>query len=172
LDDPIDATKADIYNGSHSTTKEVIAMALQERRAEIIWKGDLKGSGTVQVGSHAFGPLAVTFSARTGNPDGKTSPEELIAAAHATCFAMAFSSTLAKAGSPPERLTVTAICSLDRKPEGGLKITAMNLHVRGRVPGIDQAKFAQLAKQGEEGCPVSNALRNNVQIRLQAELER
>ncbi len=146
-------------------------MALQERRAQVIWKGDLEGKGTLQVGSHAFGDLPVTFSARTGNPQGMTSPEELIAAAHATCYAMAFSNTLAKAGNPPQTLTITATCALDRKPEGGLKISTMDLHVRGRVPGLDQAKFEQLAKQGDEGCPVSNALRGNVEIRLKAELE-
>ncbi len=146
-------------------------MALQERRALVVWKGDLHGTGSIHVESKAFADLPVTFSARTENAGGMTSPEELIAAAHATCYAMAFSNTLAKTGHTPESLTVSAVCSLDRKPEGGLKISSMDLHVRGRVPGIDTAQFEQLAKEGEQGCPVSNALRNNVEIRITAELE-
>lgn len=147
-------------------------MPLQERTATVLWKGDLKGNGTVNVGSGAFREFPVTFSARTENPNGHTSPEELIAAAQAICYAMAFSNTLATAGNPPESLTVTATCALDRRPEGGLKITTMDLNVRGRVPGLDQAKFQELAKKGEQGCPVANALRGNVEIRLKAELER
>ena len=146
-------------------------MPLQQRQAQVVWNGDLKGNGTITVGSGALGELPVTFSARTENADGKTSPEELIAAAHATCFAMVLSNMLAKAGTPPERLDVQATCSLDRKPEGGLKITSMQLDVTGRVPGLDQAKFEELAQEGEKGCPVSNALRNNVDIKLNAHLD-
>jgi len=146
-------------------------MALAERRAEVVWEGNLtQGSGRVHVGSGAVGDLPVTFASRTERADGKTSPEELIAAAHATCFAMAFSNTLNTAGSPPEKLTVDAVCALDRV-EGGLKITTMNLDVRGRVPGIDAAKFEELAHKAEQGCPVSGALRNNVRINLTAHLE-
>ena len=146
-------------------------MPLQQRQAQVVWNGDLKVNGTITVGSGALGELPVTFSARTENADGKTSPEELIAAAHATCFAMVLSNMLAKAGTPPERLDVQATCSLDRKPEGGLKITSMQLDVTGRVPGLDQAKFEELAQEGEKGCPVSNALRNNVDIKLNAHLD-
>ncbi len=145
-------------------------MAMAERRAEVIWQGDLThGSGRLTVGSGAFSEQTVTFPARTERPDGRTSPEELIAAAHATCFAMAFSNTLAQNGGAPERLEVAAVCSLDRV-EGGLKVTTMDLRVRGKVPGMDAAKFAELAKTAEGRCPVSNALRGNVDIRLQAEL--
>ena len=146
-------------------------MPLQQRQAQVVWNGDVKGNGTITVGSGALGELPVSFSARTENADGKTSPEELIAAAHATCFAMVLSNMLAKAGTPPERLDVQATCSLDRKPEGGLKITSMQLDVTGRVPGLDQAKFEELAQEGEKGCPVSNALRNNVDIKLNAHLD-
>ncbi len=147
-------------------------MPLQQRRAEVVWNGDLlKGNGTVRVGSGAFPELPVTFAARTESSDGKTSPEELIAAAHATCFAMAFSNTLAKAGASPQRLDVTAVCSLDKPPEGGLKITMMNIDVRGRVPGLDQARFEDMAKQAGKNCPVSMALANNVDIRVNAKLE-
>ncbi len=146
-------------------------MPVQERKAETIWKGNLtQGNGTVSVGSGAFGPLNVTFAARTEQAGGKTSPEELIAAAHATCFAMAFSNTLNKAGKPPEQLTVNATCTLDRV-EGALTITTMDLNVTGRVPGMDQAEFGNLAQDAGRNCPVSRALKNNVQIRVHPKLE-
>ena len=83
---------------------------------------------------------------------------------------MAFSNTLNQGGTPPERLTVNAVCALDRV-EGGMKITTMTLEVRGKVPGLDQAGFEAAAKKAEQGCPVSNALRNNVEMHLQAHLE-
>lgn len=144
-------------------------MAMAQRRAQIVWEGDLRGgSGQLDVASGAFPAQTMTFSARSEGADGKTSPEELIAAAHATCYAMAFSNTLTtEGGVAPERLEVTAICALDRVTDG-LKITTMDLTVRGRVPGIDGARFKELAEMAEQRCPVSNALRNNVQIRLDA----
>lgn len=145
-------------------------MAMAERRADVTWEGDLRsGSGRLRPGSGAFPEQTVTFPARTEKADGKTSPEELIAAAHATCFAMAFSNTLAQNGTPPERLDVSAVCSLDRA-DGGLKITAMELSVRGTVPGLDGGKFEELARTAEQRCPVSNALRGNLDIRLRSEL--
>jgi lipoyl-dependent peroxiredoxin len=146
-------------------------MPLAERRAEAVWEGNLQqGHGTLNVGSAALKGLPVTWASRVERSDGKTSPEELIAAAHAACFAMAFSNTLNTNGTPPERLTVNAVCSLDRT-ESGLNISAMDLDVRGRVPGLDQAGFEEQAKKAEQGCPVSNALRNNVQITVNAQLE-
>lgn len=146
-------------------------MAVAERRAEVEWEGNLfQGHGTLQGGSGALPGLPVTWAARAERPDGKTSPEELIAAAHAACYAMAFSNTLDKAGTPPERLHVTATCTLDRVG-GGLKITTMQLDVRGRVPNLDQSGFEQAARTAEQSCPVSNALRNNVDIQLNAQLE-
>ncbi|MGE5139348.1 MAG: OsmC family peroxiredoxin [Rudaea sp.] len=146
-------------------------MPVMERTAKTVWQGNLmQGNGTVSVGSNAFGPLPVTFAARTERADGKTSPEELIAAAHATCFAMAFSSNLAKAGKPPEELTVSATCTLDRR-EGHLSITKMQLDVKARVPGIDKAEFEQIAHEAGRSCPVSRALSGNVDIRVNAELE-
>ena len=145
-------------------------MPLQQRQATITWEGDLKGKGRIRSGTGAFPEMPVTFSARTENANGMTSPEELLAAAHATCYAMAFSNTLAKAGSPPQVLNVQAVCSLERT-ESGLKISMMDLNVRGKVPGLDQAKFQQLAEQGEKNCPVSNALRNNVTVNVHATLE-
>ena len=147
-------------------------MAKAERRAEAAWEGNLiQGSGKiVSVGSGALGELPITWAARTERSDGKTSPEELIAAAHAACYAMAFSHTLAQAGTPAERLLVNAVCTFEQVG-AGFKITTMDLDVRGKVPGLDEAGFEKAAQQAEQGCPVSNALRNNVQIRLKAHLD-
>lgn len=145
-------------------------MAMMENRAQVVWHGDLQsGSGKLTAQSGAFPELTVTFGARTQAQSGATNPEELIAAAHAACYAMAFSNTLAQNGTPPERLNVNAVCSLDRV-EGGLKITAMDLTVEGNVPGLNADQFRELAEKAEQRCPVSNALRGNVDIRLQARL--
>lgn len=147
-------------------------MPMAERRAEVIWEGNLtEGQGRLTSGTGILRDQRVTWAARTEDPAGMTSPEELLAAAHASCYAMAFSGALARGGTPPARLRVTAVCALDRKPEGGVKVSTMDLHVRGVVPGLDQAGFEAAARQGEQGCPISNAIRNNVEIRLKAELE-
>lgn len=147
-------------------------MALAQRRADTHWEGNLlEGKGTVSMATGVLKDSPVTWAARTERSDGMTSPEELIAAAHSACYSMAFSATLTRAGHPPTRLHVTAVCSLDRKEGGGVRISAIDLEVKGIVPGIDQATFEQLAKEGEEGCPVSNALRNNLDIRVKATLE-
>lgn len=145
-------------------------MALAERSAEVTWTGTLtEGNGILSAGSGALNNMPVTWASRTQESGGKTSPEELIASAHAACYAMAFSNTLAQAGKPPEQLHVTAVCSLDRT-ESGLKITTMALDVRGKVPGITADQFSELANKAEQGCPVSNALRDNVQISVNAQL--
>ncbi len=142
-----------------------------QRRAEVTWENDLlSGSGTVSVGSQAIPTLPVSWSARTEAPGGKTSPEELLAAAHASCYAMAFSATLARGGTPPKRLDVTAVCTFEKVGEGW-KVTTMELTVRGKVPGLGQAKFEEVANTAEKGCPISNAIRNNVAIKLTARLE-
>ena len=134
--------------------------------------GDLVGgSGRVSVDSGAFPELPVTWAARTQRPDPKTSPEELISAAHAACYAMAFSGTLATAGHTPEQLSVNAVTHFTPLEAGGFGITRIDLTVRGRVAGVDQAEFERLAAEGERGCPVSNALRGNVAISLKATLE-
>ena len=150
-------------------------MAIQtgvQRQAEVTWEGNLtEGKGTiVKVGSGAIGELPITWAARVERSDGKTSPEELLAAAHAACYAMAFSNTLNKAGNPPERLDVTAVCTLDTV-DGKRKITNMDLTVKGRVPNLDAAGFQRIAEEAEAGCPVSNALRNNLKIQVNATLE-
>lgn len=148
-------------------------MAQAERRADVTWDGDLvKGSGRLSLASSgALSDSAVTWASRTETPDGRTSPEELLAGSHASCYAMAFAATLGRTGTPPERLHVDAVCSLDRRPEGGFKVTAMALTVTGRVSGLDQAGFEAAARTAEQGCPISNALRGNVEITVTATLD-
>ena len=140
-------------------------MAMQERRASITWHGDLQtGNGDLEVGSGAFPKLNLTFSARTESAGGMTSPEELIAAAHATCYAMVLANMLKQeTGNAPDAFEVTAVCSLDRV-EGALKITGMDLSVKANVPGIDAAKLKEMAATAEQRCPVSNAIRGNVPV--------
>src|SRR5918999_895340 len=141
-----------------------------ERRAEVTWTGDLaSGSGTIErVGSGAFGPLDVSWAARTEEQSGgKTSPEELIAAAHASCFSMALSSGLAKAGTPPERLETSATVTF--VPGSG--ITKSALTVRAVVPGLDEAAFREAAAAAKVNCPVSQALAAVPEITLEAQLD-
>lgn len=140
-----------------------------QRRAAVMWRGDLlHGNGTItEVGSGAFGPLDVTWPSRAEEPDGRTSPEELIAAAHASCYAMALSHGLNGDGTPPEQLDVTATVTF----VPGTGITASALTVVGRVPGIDAAGFAAAAEAAKDGCPVSGALKGNVALSIDARLE-
>lgn len=141
-------------------------MMKAQRKAEMIWNGTLAwGTGAVTVGSGAVETLPMTWASRIEQPDGKTSPEELLAATHAGCFAMAFALTLAENGTPPEQLRVAATCTLE-EVEGKPKITHIDLDVSGRVAGLDAAGFAQAAQQAEQLCPISGALRGNVEIRL------
>jgi osmotically inducible protein OsmC len=144
-------------------------MATAERRADVVWRGDLfKGSGTFDLASSgAAQDLPVTWASRTEHHDGKTSPEELITAAHASCYAMALSNVLAQMGNEPEELNISAVCTFDVDQ---VKVTKMVLDVRGRVPGLDAEEFQNAAEQGEQGCPISNALRGNVDIQLNASL--
>lgn len=146
-------------------------MPIATREAQIVWEGALAtGAGTVASGSGALGQLPVTWGSRTKQPDGKTSPEELIAGAHASCFAMALSLILGEAHTPPERLTVKAECTL-AEVEGAPKITSVSLSISGLVRGIDQAGFEEAVERAGALCPVSNALRGNVEIQLRSELK-
>lgn len=144
-----------------------------ERRARAVWEGSLtEGSGRFSLESSGILKDApVTWAARTEQPDGKTSPEELIAAAHAACYCMALSGHLGRAASAPERLEVECTVTFAKKPEGGFKVATSTLRVHGRVPGLDQAGFEAAAREGEKGCPVSNALRGNVEIMVEATAE-
>jgi lipoyl-dependent peroxiredoxin len=144
-------------------------MATAERRAEVVWEGDLsRGNGKFTVGSGAMGEQPVTWASRTERSDGKTSPEELIAAAHGSCFAMALSGALAEGGTPPERLEITAVCTFD---VDNIKVSSVDLDIRGYVPDLDAEGFQNAVEQADQGCPVSNALRGNVEIRVNASLE-
>jgi osmotically inducible protein OsmC len=142
------------------------------RRAETTWSGPLAtGSGTVSaVSSGAFTELPVTWAARTETSDGKTSPEELLAAAHSACFSMSLSGRLARAGTPPERLDVSAEVTFD-KLEAGWKVVSSAIRVRGRVPGISAEDFNAAAEATKDGCPISQALIGNVALSVEATLE-
>jgi osmotically inducible protein OsmC len=133
-------------------------MPLVERTATGTWTGDLRTE------SGALSGLRVTFSSRAEAPQGLTSPEELLAAAHAICYAMALSHVLTQAGHRPEQLKVTATCAWD---PAALRITRMNLQVRAQAPGLESHRLQELAQQAEQICPVSNALRGNVEIMLE-----
>jgi osmotically inducible protein OsmC len=139
-----------------------------DRTASVTWSGSLlEGSGRIEsVGSGAFGPLDVTWASRTEESGGRTSPEELIAAAHASCFSMALSSALAKAGQPPERLETSATVTF----VPGEGITKSALTVRGTVPGMDDAAFREAAEGAKANCPVSKALAGGPEITLDASL--
>lgn len=139
-----------------------------ERTAHVTWSGSLmEGSGTIdRVGSGAFGPLDVTWASRTEESNGQTSPDELVAAAHAACFSMALSHALAQAGTPPERLETTATVTF----VPGTGITKSALTVRGRVPGMEEESFRAAAETAKENCPVSKALAAVPEITLDASL--
>ena len=141
-----------------------------ERTAQVSWSGNLlSGTGKIEfTGSGALAGADMTWASRS-EPDesGRTSPEELIAAAHASCFSMALSHGLAQAGNPPDRLNVKATSTF----VPGTGITQMKLDVTGRVPGIDDAAFKDAAENAAENCPVSQALKGNVDISVDARLE-
>jgi lipoyl-dependent peroxiredoxin len=139
-----------------------------ERKANVVWQGDLlHGSGTIQnATSGAFGPLDVSWASRSEEPNGKTSPEELIAAAWAACFSMALSAGLAKAGNPPEQLETSATVTF----QPGEGITHGALTVRGTVPGLDADGFRAAAEDAKQNCPVSKALSGIPVVTLDAEL--
>jgi osmotically inducible protein OsmC len=139
-----------------------------DRTANVVWHGDLmNGSGTIaQVPSGAFGPLDVSWASRAEEPNGKTSPEELIAAAWASCFAMALSNGLAKAGNPPEQLETSATVTF----QPGEGITRGVLTVRGTVPSLDEDAFRAAAEDAKKNCPVSKALSGIPDVTLEASL--
>jgi lipoyl-dependent peroxiredoxin len=147
-------------------------MATADRRAHVEWQGPLpSGKGEMTLTSSGAGTYPVTWASRVENADGRTSPEELLAAAHASCYAMALSGTLGREKAPADHLHVDAVVSLNPKEGGGFRVTDSALTVRGRVPGIDQARFQELAEKGEQGCPISNSIRGNVNITVTATLE-
>ena len=135
-------------------------MASAKRRADAVWDGDLlTGTGTVNATtSGAFTSLPVSWASRTEVPDGRTSPEELVAAAHASCYCMALSAGLGRAGTPPSRI------------EGGWKVASSALTVKGEVADITAEAFAEAAEAAKDGCPISGALKGNVDLSVEATL--
>ena len=146
-------------------------MADAPRRADAVWQGSLgQGSGEVSlVTSGAAGPLPVTWASRTERSDGKTSPEELVAAAHASCYSMELSHILSEGGTPPEKLE-TSVTVTFKEIEGGWKTGSSAIVVRGWVPGIDEATFKQAAEAAKGSCPISRALKGNVELSVEATL--
>lgn len=145
-------------------------MATIIRKAGVIWNGDLQnGQGLISTESQALYEQPYSFGTRFENEPG-TNPEELIAAAHAACFSMAFANTLKKKGYNPESVNTNATCTLTPLDEGGFEISKMHLHVRGRVDDIDEATFKNVAREADKGCPVSNLLRHGLNIELDVEL--
>lgn len=139
-----------------------------DRTTTVTWQGSLmEGSGTIHAApSGAFGPLDVNWPSRAEQPDGKTSPEELLAAAHAACFSMALAHGLAQAGTPPEQLDTSATVTF----QPGEGITRIAIDVRGVVPGLDEPGFVAAAEGAKNGCPVSKALAGVPEIALHATL--
>ena len=144
----------------------------QVRRAEAYWSGDLAaGGGAVSAASSGiFSDQGITWRARTEASEGKTSPEELLAAAHASCFSMAVSNELAKAGFAPERVDVAVEVRAD-KTDAGWTVLGSRISLRARVPGVDEATFLQKAEAAKLGCPISRAISDSVEISLEAVLE-
>lgn len=142
------------------------------RTATVTWQGPLTtGEGTVTAGSSGlFTDLPVSWGSRTEAPDGRTSPEELLAAAHAACFAMAFSADLGRAGYEPEELHVEAEVTFD-KLDAGWTVTRSALTVLGHVHGITSDEFDRIAEGTRDGCPISRALAGNVELSVDATLE-
>ena len=146
-------------------------MTSAERSAQVSWSGTLAaGDGRLRLASGAAPEMGVTWASRTARSDGKTSPEELIAGAHASCFAMAFSGGLADAGTPPTSLDVTATVTFAQSA-AGWRVESSRLEVKGVVPDLDQSGFAAAADAARDGCPVSQALAGNVEVTVTATLE-
>lgn len=145
-------------------------MATFERYADVDWQGSvMEGKGVASAGSGAFS-LQVTFPARIGESGGKTSPEELMAAAHAACFAMALNGTLGRKGASADRTVVRATITADRG-DAGIKIASSKLSVTAYgLKGLDAAQFVEAAKEAEGRCPVSNAYRGSMAITVEAKI--
>jgi len=143
---------------------------MAKRTAKTTWKGTLiDGRGELTLESSGLlSRTQVTWASRTEEPRG-TSPEELLAGAQAACYAMALSNTLAQQGTPPDSLEVSATCAFEKSGER-FAVTTMDITVRGAVPGVDEAGFREAAEKAKEGCPISNAIRGNVEIGLTAKL--
>lgn len=141
---------------------------MPQRKASAVWEGGLRGGKGTFKGESASISGQYNFTSRFEEGVG-SNPEELLAAAHAACFSMAFSGQLERNGTPPQRIETNAVCTVEKVGEG-FKITTMKLITRATVPGVDAAKFQELAKAAVEGCPVSQALKGNLNVQLDAAL--
>lgn len=147
-------------------------MAITERSARTIWEGDLKtGEGRVSSGIGTFTDLPMSLPTRIGEANGYSSPEDLLAASHSGCLAMNLSGTLANNGTPAERLDVNAVVGVGPKDGGGLEVKHSHVTISGKVPGITEEEFVKLAEQAEQTCPISNALRGNIEITTEISFE-
>ena len=142
------------------------------RRATVTWEGPLAtGHGSISAStSGVFSDLPYSWPSRIGDADGRTSPEELLAAAHASCFSLALASRLTKAGSPPERLEVASTVTLEER-DGARRVARSELEVTVRAPGVDEATVRELADDAKEKCPISQALKDNVELSVEVRLE-
>lgn len=141
------------------------------REVDIVWEGTTaRGAGVVTAASSGAFTLPVTNASRVAEPEGKTSPEELLAAAHATCFVTSLGSELARAGTPPERLVVHCTITMDEVEGAGHRIVSSAIIARGSVPGCDDAGFAQLAEVADAGCPFSALIRGTATVTVEASL--
>jgi osmotically inducible protein OsmC len=139
-------------------------MADIKRTGHAVWTGTLReGKGHVHSESGVLSGNPYSFRTRFEDEPG-TNPEELIAAAHAACYSMAFSATLTQKGYPPQRIETHATCIMSPQKGGGFRISAMHLQVRGQVPGLDEATFVEIAHEADQNCPVSNLLRSGLTI--------
>ena len=146
-------------------------MAAIQRTAQAIWEGDLaRGAGWLSGASAVLQRLPYSLAGRIGSVEEETNPEELLAAAHSGCFAMALTNVLSQAGTPPERLTVSATCTLDEVEGVGRRIVASDLVVRGEVPGVDAEAFASAASAADERCPFSALIRASGRVSVDATL--
>jgi osmotically inducible protein OsmC len=146
-------------------------MATFSRTVTVDWAGSImEGKGSAKAGSGAF-TLPVTFPSRIGEPAGQTSPEELMAASHASCFAMALNATLGRKGGSAARTLVTATVTAD-KSEAGIKLLSSKLKVTAEgLQGVEKTQFAEIAREAEGKCPISNALRGTMQIDVEADVK-
>jgi lipoyl-dependent peroxiredoxin len=143
-----------------------------QREANVSWDGNLaRGSGTLSVASTALEAVPFSLASRVERPDGKTNPEELLAAAHAACFGMSLAGELTLAGSPPEHLDVTATVTLDEVEDGSHRIVGSDLVARARVAGIDGAELQRVADVADRGCPFSSLIKASGRVTVEATLE-
>jgi osmotically inducible protein OsmC len=143
-----------------------------DSQATATWEGDLMtGRGTTSAASGVLKSANLSWKARTEGAAAHTTPEELLAASHASCFSMALSHALAGAGNPARKLETSCVVTFGPKSGGGFEVKSSKLTVRGIVPGLDAAKFSEIAENAKDGCPISNVMKNNVQMSVEAILE-